>query len=544
MNVVFKKAESNIFHINRFYLLSIISMVGLFSFLYFNFLSKWYLYDGIRWALRIESGDLENIIRIKHFFNGLWGLASYRTATFFGYQGRALPLLQILNAIVGIIGLIIFYFLVHRITKDKIISMISSFCLGFSYVYWFSSVSPEQDIITFISLIIAFYLALRYTNDNSLKSSLSFGLIVIFLLLVDVGAFLFFPVILLAIFFHAQAFSPDIRKWLRTFLIYLVAPIFILLIIGIVMIKYYSIEILGSYFNEIWWSFSLENIIKALYGMFRGFIGGSFAKEFFLSELSLVLYICIVLLVLLFVTGGFFLSYGIINRKRIWFTFRIPLSLCCIYIICCAVFFTFFAAGYYRTWGRVLIPFWLIFGIITYDIKTNLNETYQKYVLSVSIIVPVLLFFINFFGSILPQSYESNNENLQYALSVGEHTKKNDLILLSGQGGQSDGILVRHFVGNRTLSLVDELKEPERLHSKIQIFLETGYKVYFVSDTKRASTASVFESIGLSSIRYDLKYMDKIRKFFHQYGYELNVAFQYLDKFHEESILYEVFEKS
>lgn len=544
MNVVLKKAKSNISHMNRFSLLSILLMVGVFSFLYFNFLSKWYLYDGIRWALRIESGDLQHIVRLKHFFNSLWGYASYNIANLFGYQGRALPLLQILNVFIGILGLVIFYFLVHRITKDKIICLVSSICLGFSYMYWFSSVSPEQDILTFFSLIIAFYLALRYINNNSLKSSLSFGLIVMFLLLVDVGAFLFFPVILLAIFFHAQAFSPDIRKSLRTFLLYLVAPILILLIIGIFMIKYYSIGTLDSYFNDIWWSFSLENFIKALYGMFRGFIGGSFAKEFLLSEHSLVPYICIVLLVLLFVTGGFFLSYGIINRKRIWFTFKIPLSLCCIYIICCAVLFTFLAAGYYRFWGRVLIPFWLIFGIVTSDIKTNLNETYQKYVLSVSFLVPVLLFSINFFGSILPQSYKSNNENLQYALFIGERTEKNDLILFSGRGGQSDGILVRYFAGNRTLSLVDELNELDRLHSKIQRVFESGYKVYFVSDIKRASTESIFELIGLSPKKSNLDYINKIRNFFHQYGYKLNVVFQYKDKFHEESILYEVFIKS
>ncbi|MFC1678594.1 hypothetical protein ACFL2T_00040 [Elusimicrobiota bacterium] len=528
----------------------ILSVVGC---LYLGFITNWFHYDGIRWSLRVESTDLRHVFDSHHLLSSFLAPTSYRFARFLGYEGRALHFLPVMNSIIGILGLAAFYFLALRVTRDKIASVVTTLGLGFSYGYWFASVSALADIVTFVSLVVGFHVVLRFIDNDSMGSWVSLGLLGGFLWFVEVGAFLFFPAIFLAVYFHAREFSLDARKLATCGIACLGIGVIPYVVIGIYVNEASSIEQIVLLVTrgcepwgeeQIWWDFHLGNIPKFLCSVFRAFVGVSFIKELFLSDFGfsdLFILGCLTLFVLV----AFLVAiYGLSSFKDIRNDYGRPAALSILYVLSCAVFFTVHGAGGTRLPPRIVPFIWLLFAATIAVLKGRSKGSVKKWLLPASFSMPALLLCTNFFGSILPQSFAENNENLQYSNFIGDNTNKTDLVLFSGRGGLSDGVLLAYFSGNQTLSFAEALRAPTILDSRIKKAVESGAQVYFVSDEKSASFQTVIGLLGLPVGKHDSFSGGRIQAFFSDHGYELSAAFQFDDKHFKDGVIYRVSSRS
>ena len=78
-------------------------------------------------------------------------------------------MIGLISVFSGAFGILFFYFLSFTFTKNKLISLISSLILGFSYYYWFYSEVAEVFALNNLFAISLILIALRYSFTKNVK---------------------------------------------------------------------------------------------------------------------------------------------------------------------------------------------------------------------------------------------------------------------------------------------------------------------------------------------------------------------------------------
>lgn len=137
---------------------SFLVVVGIALCLYLPLLSKNYDINGLNEAAAVKAGTPGDLLTPNHMlYRPLGYLASQKFAAL-GWTGGLVPVLQILSAIFGALGVGFVYLTLIRITPDRAIAFWTTLMLAVSWSYW--TLSTDVYYFSLAAMLVAAALAL------------------------------------------------------------------------------------------------------------------------------------------------------------------------------------------------------------------------------------------------------------------------------------------------------------------------------------------------------------------------------------------------
>lgn len=162
--------------------------------------------DALAYSHWVESGYITKINR--HFLWNHLFFCCYKVWTFFGMGGGALKVGQLISALFGAGGVVVFYRLAREVSaKDEDIfeCTVFSFFYAFSFAYWhFSGEANPQTFSNFLRLILAL-LIIRSSRKSSFRRSCIHGILFGFVLLSELMGFLLVFAYVAMVFFSSNS---------------------------------------------------------------------------------------------------------------------------------------------------------------------------------------------------------------------------------------------------------------------------------------------------------------------------------------------------
>jgi hypothetical protein len=169
--------------------------------IYLFTLTSDYYWDGITFALQIEKiakGDsyVALLFHQNHLLYNSIGFLLYKAFQGLGIAVRAITLLQILNAVVGGLSVVVFFRLAERLTGNRYVALVCSAALAVCAAWWKISTDADAYILASLFVLIAAYNLLGEKPRWFVAGFALAGA-----MLIHQMASLFFPAALLAIYF-------------------------------------------------------------------------------------------------------------------------------------------------------------------------------------------------------------------------------------------------------------------------------------------------------------------------------------------------------
>lgn len=163
----------------------------------------------------VYGGDVGDLVTAA-YVGGVAHPPGYPLFTLLGYLLTRISFGQTPAFLVGLIsvfsstlGLLIFYFTVHKLTKNIIVSLISVSILAFSFLFWFYTEIAEVFALNNFFAILLIFLALSFRKRKDLKTLLVFSFVIGLSLTNHHTIILIFPSLMLIIF---SSFFKIIKK--------------------------------------------------------------------------------------------------------------------------------------------------------------------------------------------------------------------------------------------------------------------------------------------------------------------------------------------
>jgi len=112
-----------------------------FALLYEWTRARVFSYDGLCYALDVEFGPPSNLYHPNHLFYSVFSRGAFRLFQALGYHGRAIFLMQALNAFVAA-GAVTIFFLIIRRRFGAVRAMLAAAFLGLGNAFWTQAVDP------------------------------------------------------------------------------------------------------------------------------------------------------------------------------------------------------------------------------------------------------------------------------------------------------------------------------------------------------------------------------------------------------------------
>lgn len=431
------------------------------------------------------------------------------------------------SAIFGSLTIAVAYsFFRNRFGFSKFVALTSIFPIAFSYGCWFYSVNVEVYAPPLFFVLMALYLI---TKDK-LSSRDWYGIVLLHIMAVLFHQInILFGVVIIWKLWQQRSSIP-VAKWL---LFYVVNGIVFVgsayFIVGWIVEKQNSIPkwiswIRGYAGSDTYWhALNLKTPVNVAYGFSHAFLGGhyifqipwvkeilssslsahSLADEMYISR-SIQPSIAIFLTILTLILGllMLWLSVRMIrNFKTIW---RVKKLIVLPTILC---FLTY--SGFFIFWMPEILEFWILQTVLVWFLllgTMNIGAPFRIKPLWTSVSLGMLLFCINFFGSI--RWMQNKEYDLYYVKTknVRALATSNDLIILQ------DGWLLKDFVHYFTeIPFVEApLKESLKLKvdSAVTKTLKGGGNLLIIPeihDHKRVSDTNYLDSLRTV-------YRDRIRQ--------------------------------
>jgi len=116
--------------------------------LFFNF-------DGVACAIAVELSDFKHLVHGNHLAYGPLAWAFDALWRLFGYQGRALPALEVLNSALGAAGAAVFASLLRRAGRGERESVLGAAALAVSHAWWFWSLEAQVYMLGALFAVLA-----------------------------------------------------------------------------------------------------------------------------------------------------------------------------------------------------------------------------------------------------------------------------------------------------------------------------------------------------------------------------------------------------
>lgn len=358
-------------------------------------------------------------------------------------------LVGLISSISSSVSVLLFYLISYKITKNKLISLISALILGLNYIFWFYAEIAEVFSLNGLFVLILFSLALLVKEKKKVNYLFILAFFTGLSLTNHFTIILFFPSVLILIYDKIWNLIKN-PKHLLTAIFFLLTGFSIYLYVFIASshnppVNWENVKDLDSF---------LRLILRKGYGTFSA---GSFTPALFSQRLITLKVYSISLLtqlttpVILLLASGFI--YSFLVNKRVFFSILVGFLLCGPFFIGYAGFplassFLLGVNERFTLMSLIVILLYLPFGILAYKNIVNKlfrKTTYENLFLLVLLIIPFSLFFYNF-----PKTDLSNiTIGDDFAYDYLTPLPKNSLLLIAGDTSLLNTWYVHYALGFR-----------------------------------------------------------------------------------------------
>jgi len=454
--------------------------------IYLVFRSAYYFPDGMRWELAIAEFGAPAVWHQHHLSYNPLALAFQAALRLFGYGGRLLGAMQILDALVGGVGFVLCYMVLRKAGAPRPMSLAGSFALAFSYGYWAYSCNAECVIVSTVAAMATFLSAQWASEARDFRRWALCAAVAGAAVLTHITNGLLF-LFLIAAYFISR---PDkyLRRLPALVLTYLSPGVVAYVVVGFGVLGYRGP-------GELWrWAFGtpgrthyymtyrLVNVALDLYALARNVFGLRWIKDVLAGDWAWQSY-AVAALIILGAAALLAAFVGAVSRFSARGASRRQAWLALAFFLPYAVFFTFRDAGGTDRWTPQA------FAVIFFLYASAGAAATKRLGRVVLYALPVLLFAGNFWGSIYPESKAEYNEHLSFARFVDDVTAPDDLVIFSGLDGLGPGIYSDYFAGVETAGIYFGVRDPDDFKRRIDDKLAAGRAVY-VSDARPATSST------------------------------------------------------
>lgn len=456
--------------------------------IYLVFRSAYYFPDGMRWELAIAEYGAPAVWHQHHLLYNPIALAFGAALRVFGYGGRLLGAMQILDALVGAAGFFLFYLILKRAGTSRPLALAGSFALAFSYGYWAYACNAECVIVSTVAAMATFLAAQWASEGRDFRRWALCAAVAGFAVLTHITNGLLFVFLIAAYLISRPA--KYLRRLPALVLAYLLPVAFAYVAVGAGVLGYRGP-------GELWsWAFGTPgqthyymtyrpvNVLLDFYALGRNVFGLRWLKDVLAGGWTGQSYAVAALIILgaaallaAFAAAVARFSARGASRRQAWLALAFFLPY--------AVFFTFRDAGGTDRWTPQ--AFALVFFLYA-GAGAAATRRWSRIILYT---LPVLLFAGNFCGSIYPESKAEYNEHLSFARFVDDVTAPGDMVIFSGLDGLGPGIYADYFAGVESAGIYFGVRDPEEFRRRVDDKLAAGRAVYVSDARPKAASADL-----------------------------------------------------
>jgi hypothetical protein len=449
-------------------------MFGVFLALYLCTITSYYTFDAVSYAQQILTyRHTHNLYWIFHphhlLFNGLSFLV-WRCAVAFGFTGGPLAVILRMNAVLGALGLGVFYLTLRRIlTRSHTLAVLLTVALGCSFGYWICATDARVNMPSLTALIAA-TLAIVWTIQAPNRArAMTAGCLAGLAALLHESAVLYIVVGWVGVMLSEYPQGDRREEWRARFatLVYFTAAwlaTFVIpyLFVGTVLLHLHTVHayrIWASRYAELgwWWSFDVgKNLRLDIYGIRRALFVEPVGKTgtfhiskgsdelmplYFLSLAGWIAAVC-----------SFFTAWPLLIKTH----YRPYLILATVWVLIYVAFFTFWSPEYFVFWVPVIVASCIIFALAA----SPLRARKRGWIWMGAIILWVACFgYSNFAESIKPHLLMQNNPYLIQAGDIETHTHNGDIVLVSGMGNEASAeVYIPYFAHRYVFAVHTEME--------------------------------------------------------------------------------------
>ncbi len=137
---------------------------------YLTTLTEVHTFDALSYVLDVDRKPWQELFHPHHIAYGPLGAAIRTLSHALGWQGSALVPLQVVNAVVGAVGVSCFCALIYHATRRLDLVLCGGLLLGSSYAYWYYAVEVEVYTIAALFLILCLWLMVSIAQQPTLPA--------------------------------------------------------------------------------------------------------------------------------------------------------------------------------------------------------------------------------------------------------------------------------------------------------------------------------------------------------------------------------------
>jgi hypothetical protein len=424
--------------------------VGLAAFLaYLATLSANYLGDGVQFAAATESADVSLMPNHMLYNASIFGW--YRVWKLLGWTGNAILPLQVFSAFWGALSVALFWLLIMRITGAPKVTGLVTFGFGTCFAVWLFS--TDVEVVTFPLALSVLLLVVAITSSDSwfgrpFNAAVTGLLTSVSILSYQTGVFMV-PAVGLAYVLRDLGASASKRRLIAVYLITVLvvvsgcclwvarAAYHVSTLKGFIHWQFFLKE------SGLWGGFTGLSIPTGMFGFVRtisSFPGLSYIagiRTFFMfaplwQKALLVCYYAVLSAM------GVYVSLKLFVRWRTLFgRYRLPLALFAVSGLLYAAFALYWIPADIQFWVPVVASWWGAIGLLLAFYSEEGRRNGRSRIVSsgpgaAAVALICIMSFVNFFGTILPNTNIGNNIEYNVAAGLKDMAKKNDLIITSG----------------------------------------------------------------------------------------------------------------
>jgi hypothetical protein len=130
-------------------------------FLYLRTLTRVHTFDALSYVMSVERKPWTELFHPHHLAYGPLGALALAFGRALGYNGSAALPMQLVNAIVGALGVALFYVTARAATGRTDAALPAALLLGGSYAFWYYAVEIEVYTVATLFLIICLALIIQ-----------------------------------------------------------------------------------------------------------------------------------------------------------------------------------------------------------------------------------------------------------------------------------------------------------------------------------------------------------------------------------------------
>ena len=471
-----------------------------FSILYCATGTSYNTFDAVSYSNQIahlypRTGDAHWLFHPHHLLFNATGYVLWSMARALGYHGGPLVALETFNAIVGALGITLFYMTLRRLMqRSNWLPVIVASGLGLSFGYWICATDARVNAMSTTLLMASFAVLCSNFEFARLRHAAAAGLLAGLAVLYHESSGLF-----LFVGLSALAVMPSRAPRLRLAATFVGAWAVVVglgyLIVGGLVLKLHSPTAFHSWSSEYselgwWWNFHIfHNVRLDAYALRHAAFVEPPGKR---GTFHLAADTPTGLLALYFATligWAIGIYYFVAALPLLWRThYRPILIMSVVWIALYAAFFTVWSPGYFVFWVPALVPISLILALTMAHYRSRRGGVMVNWLVGAWI---AMFATVNVMSSIGPHLAPQASPFQRIALEYRAHSAPGDIVLMAGVGDLSElEVNIPYFADRQAISAHaaltrahdDSTQAIASMQEAVQSTLAAGHSVYIVDD--------------------------------------------------------------